>query len=398
MTDASAGGARRALVVADSDSYLKWAVTRAADLREGWDVEVVVVRNAVTPSPAQIASAVDGRLGEPPAVIGLDALAARLRAERPDLLLLACRGPLIELLLLDELGGERVAGVVATGIPGIWYPPTALGVSLRAGCDLLVVHSERERDAVAAMLPSGRLTDVGLASLLTPAEVGGAARPRVVFAPQALVPATVAQRRELLDGLVETARRHPELDVVVKLRGEAGEAQTHAEHAPFDALASDVDVPGNLVFARGPLREYLGECVGFVTVSSTAALEALDADVPVLILADFGVSADVINAVFEGSGLFGDLADLADLRFRRPDPAWLARNYFHAHDDWTEQVGRRLDRGAEAAGRVPDPLAGARSFPRRVRRRLVALGAEDRTWAGRAALPLRPWLTRSRGA
>ncbi len=371
--------ALRALVVADSDSYLKWAVTRMADLGPRWDAELVVVANAVTPSPAQRAAAVDGRLPQEPPVVGLRDLVARLRADPPDLLFLACRGPLIEVLLFDELAGARPAAAVAAGIPGIWVPPTELGVAMRAGVDLLVVHSERERAAVARLLPVGRLREVGLASLLTGAPVGGAERPRVVFAPQALVPASLADRRRLLDALVDAAAAHPDVDVVIKLRGQEGEAQTHAETASFPELARGRDVPPNLLVAYGPLRDFLGDCVGFVTVSSTAALEALEADVPCLILGDFGVSAEVINVVFEGSGLVGTMQDLVALRFREPDEAWRADNYFHVSErsDWTARVEARVARGAGGETAPSDRLAGVRGLPARVRRRAMALGTAD---------------------
>ncbi|WP_296665212.1 DUF6716 putative glycosyltransferase [Demequina sp.] len=372
--------ARRALVVADSDSYLKWGVTRMGDLPSSWDVELVVVANAVTPSGSQRAAAVDGRLPAEPPVVTLKDLVARLRAAPPDLLFLACRGPLIEVLLLDELRGERPAAVIAAGIPGIWFPPTELGVAMRAGVDLLVVHSERERTAVEAMLPSGRLAEVGLASLLLGAQVGHSDRRRVVFAPQALVPAGREDRVRLLDALAATASEHPELDVVIKLRGEAGEAQTHAETASFPELARGRTLPPNLLFAQGPLRDFLGDCAGFVTVSSTAALEAVEAGAPCLILSDFGVSAEVINVVFEGSGLMGTLEDLVALRFRDPDPAWLAQNYFHeaSASDWVARVDALVELGPDRPERPLDPrLGGFRHTPARVRRRAMALGTAD---------------------
>ncbi|WP_156156214.1 DUF6716 putative glycosyltransferase [Demequina maris] len=383
----------RALVVADSDSYLKWAVRRAADLREAYDVELVVVRNAVTPSAAQRAAAVDGRLPADPPLVTMEQLVARLRRDRPALLLLACRGPLIELLLLERLQGRRAADVVAAGIPGIWFPPTELGLLLRAACDLIIVHSIREREAVEAQLPPGRLRHVGLASLIEEEELGRSERPRIVFAPQALVPAAPEDRRRLLDSLVATAAAHPELDVVIKLRGLAGEAQTHKEAVSYEELAEGRELPDNLVFAQGPLREYLGDCAGFVTVSSTAALEAIAADVPTLVLDEFGVSADVINAVFEGSDLFGGLDDLEALRFRTPDAGWLAANYFHGQDDWVDVA---LAAGPGDPARMPDRLASPRQLRRRVFRRAVALGDEDGSVEGRLmrlARPLVRWLT-----
>ncbi|WP_062464896.1 DUF6716 putative glycosyltransferase [Demequina soli] len=371
------------LVVADSDSYLKWAVSRLLEAPSSWRTELLVVRNAVTPSAEQITAAVDGRLEHEPAVVSFDALEARLRAERPDVLLLACRGPLIQLLVEERFGGVPPCKVAVAGIPGIWLPPTELGVTLRASVDMLVVHSVRERAAVATMLPRGRIREVGLASLVDDRAVGGGERPRVIFAPQALVPHDVDHRRALLAGLVAAAHANPQLDWIIKLRGTEGEAQTHAEHASFPALARDIPAagwPANLRFAHGPLRDYLGDCAGFVTVSSTAALEAIAAGVPVICLDDFGVDAGAINVVFEGSRLFGSLTDLARLGFRDPDPAWCHDNYFHPADesDWIARAeAMARDGGTATLAGYRAPRGGMRGAARRARRRHEALGSAD---------------------
>ncbi|MFV0406434.1 MAG: DUF6716 putative glycosyltransferase [Propioniciclava sp.] len=384
---------RQALFVADSDSYLKWAVQRLHDLPDAWDVELVIVQNAVTPSTDQQTAALDGRLRDTPPTIALDVLVDRLRSAPPDLLFLACRGPLIQVLLLHEFHGTPPATVVAAGIPGIWFPPTKKGIRLRRAVDMLVVHSHRERREVVQRLGPGRIRQVGLASLARDIGEGGESeRPRVVFAPQALVPRTEAERLRIVDGLIAAANTHPDLDVVIKLRGTAEEAQTHAEFAAFpDLVHRYPQLPANLTFGYGPLREFLGNCRGFVTVSSTAALEAIEAQVPVLLLADFGIGSEQINKVFDGSGLFGSLGDLATLNFHDPHPAWLADNYFHplADDDWVQLVedqikaGTHRDRGEVA---VPTSL---RSLPYRLEVTSEALGEPDDTYRRLAYRTLR---------
>ncbi|GAA3419482.1 DUF6716 putative glycosyltransferase [Streptosporangium vulgare] len=77
------------------------------------------------------------------------------------------------------------------------------------------------------------------------------------------------------------------------------------------------------------MHEHLAHAAGFVTVSSTAALEAIAQKVPLLVLSDFGVGAEMINLVFEDSGLLGTLDDLSAGRFLDPDDAWCKVNYFH---------------------------------------------------------------------
>jgi hypothetical protein len=88
------------------------------------------------------------------------------------------------------------------------------------------------------------------------------------------------------------------------------------------------------------MRAALARARSLVTVSSTAALEAMDAGVPVVVLTDFGVTDALINTVFRGSGCLGDLADVRAGRAFVPDPGWLADNYFHPADE--DDLGARL--------------------------------------------------------
>ncbi|MCD1268715.1 hypothetical protein B5M43_007630 [Microbacterium sp. MEC084] len=129
---------------------------------------------------------------------------------------------------------------------------------------------------------------------------------------------------------------------------------------------------------------------GIEAVSSTAAVEAVARGVPVLALDMFGVSDELINTVFAGSGLLGGADDLVARRFRHPDPGWLADNYFHPSedDDWTavvaELVGRR--RAGELPPREPLPRRGGPLREAWHRKRV--LGPYDRSVAGAAALAL----------
>lgn len=76
-------------------------------------------------------------------------------------------------------------------------------------------------------------------------------------------------------------------------------------------------------------------------------------DLPILIISDFGVCAEMINLVFEGSGCLGTLNDLRSGRLSRPDPGWLEANYFHRGEDndWLEQLSGLFE--VRAAGQLP---------------------------------------------
>ena len=327
----------RVLAVADSDSYLKWAACLLQDLPEGCDTELVVVRTPIAPSAEQIAAAVSGRAAPP--VVTARALRRLAERSRPDVILAACTGPVVDVLVSGVLDGLRPRPVFATGLPGISVPATEKAWLYRSGCDLFVVHSEREVaefGAIAARLGGGGA--VGLARLPflrpRPSHAGG---DRVVFATQAKVPKAREERERILLALAELAARRPGLDVVVKLRALEGERQTHRERHHYQRLWRGLGEPGRLRFAAGSMQDQLSRAAGFVTVSSTAALEAIAMGVPSLVLSDFGVNAEMINLVFEDSGLLGTLDDLAAGDFRQAEPRWCAANYFHPDErgDWT---------------------------------------------------------------
>ena len=215
----------------------------------------------------------------------------------------------------------------------------------------------------------------------------------VIFAAQAKVPAERADRLALLSWLAESARRHPYLRVIVKVRAARGEQQTHAERYDYADLIDELDPPAphNLVVAGGAMSDHLAGAAGLVTVSSTAAIEAIALSIPVIIVEDFGVSAELINTVFEGSGLLGNCGDVVEGRFRRPSAAWLDDNYFHAasRNNWIDGVGTLLL--ARATGDFPlkPPRHGAfGGVLRRAWDRKRALGRFDRSWSGLIALAI----------
>jgi hypothetical protein len=109
---------------------------------------------------------------------------------------------------------------------------------------------------------------------------------------------------------------------------------------------------------------------GLATVSSTAALEAIAMNRPTLIISDFGVSAEMINLVFEGSGCLGTLDDLRCGRLFQPDPRWRDANYFHPPEEnnWLELLTQLL--ALRAAGLLPPRSRSRVALHRRVRRRL----------------------------
>jgi hypothetical protein len=373
----------RVLAVADTDSYLKWSVATLATLPAGWSSRQVLLRNAVMPSPGQVAAA--GRTAAdrstPVRTLSLPALLALLARERPDVVLLACTGPVVARLTgLPLLRGAR-RPVLLTGLPGISVPASPRAVLLRRSCDLFLIHSHRERieflRVAAEVAPSlsfglARLPFLPDRPLPADSPAPGPDAP-LVFASQALVPRERADREQVLRGLAAAP------PVVVKLRAEPGEQQTHREAYPYDVLWADLVAngevpPGAVTFATGAMGEAVRKSRGLVTVSSTAALEAIALGRPLLVVDDFGLSAEMINLVFVGSGCTGSLAGLAEGRLHSPDPDWLVDNYFHPDEDadWLVRLGALVALRREQ--RLPPVPPGPPTSRAEVLRQYLRLG------------------------
>jgi hypothetical protein len=347
----------RVLAVADADSYLKWSAATLDRWPSDWDRGQVLLSSPIAPSLEQARAAT----GRPVRRLSLLGLLRRLRRDPPDVLLLACTGPTVALLAgLPAVTGHR-RPVLVTGLPGISIPASARAVAHRRSCDLLIVHSRRERSEFTRLAddlaPGLAVALTGLPFLHRDAvrRSGDVTGRDVVFAAQAKVPLGRAEREEILLALSAVS---PVGSAVVKVRALPGERQTHDEELPYADLWADLLAAGRVAadtvrFATGSMRAALDGARSLVTVSSTAALEAIDAGVPVVVLSDFGVSESLINTVFVDSGCLGDLNDLRAGRAHRPDPGWLADNYFHPteEDDVVSRVSDLVAR--RATGSLP---------------------------------------------
>ncbi|UGS25729.1 hypothetical protein K8F61_13815 [Microbacterium resistens] len=390
---------RRVVVIADADSFVKWGAALVDEVR-GISAHLLLVRTPLRVSGDQERAAVAGtRFAAPGARTRIDLRELRgwLDWDRPDVVVLAGRGPLIR-LLQREIDRLVERPVVVTGLPGASVPALRGALSYRAHSDLVVVHSHRERRAYRELARRIRVdVPIALATLPFARTAGGlgasGAEPAtdLVFAAQALVPSSREDRARIAGILRRAALAEPSRRVVVKLRARPGEAQTHAERDGYPELIAAIGpVPPNLVFSYGSMREALARAEGLVTIGSTAAIEAIAAGVPVIALDLFGFDKALLNTVFADSGLRGGEEDVVARRFRRPDPRWLTQNYFHdpAESDWwatTRRLVAQRRRGALAPRTAPAPRGGPLHA---AWQRKSVLGAEDRTLSGAVALVL----------
>ncbi|MCU1578491.1 MAG: hypothetical protein JWP19_695 [Rhodoglobus sp.] len=385
----------KVLGVADSDSYVKWGATMLDRMPASWQRSLAVIRTPALPSRGQLASALSGSrfTVADTAIVDLADLARLVATEKPDVVLLSVRGPVVRVLIRAIVASSTVRPVIVSGLPGISIPETLKALYYRSQVDYFLLHSKREIRAFSALGEQlGIEQEFGLATLpfLLPRHPDAKHGTDIVFAPQAKVPKHLFSRKRMLDWLVETARNHPDRRVVIKLRGVVGEAQTHAERYPYDVLLAHLDdAPDNLVVSTGSMSGHLADAGALVTVSSTAALEAIAAGVPVLAVDEFGVSARLINLVFEDSGLLGGSDALIAADFRHPNEHWLDDNYFHGPSDENWVAGIEAAVSRRAAGELPLRPQFRGSLGGNLRRiwdRKRALGPYDRSLLGYVAL------------
>jgi hypothetical protein len=376
------------IAVAESDSYLKWAVSLLGTLPPSTRVDVTLACSPIRPSASQRAAALAGTpfAGRELDVVSPGALLKRVTLERPDAVLIACAGPSAH-AYSDALSRSPHRPVLLAGIPGIALPARRRAWSYRGAIDLLVLHSHREvaeYDAVRVQMEmTGRIglatipflaahPELPLAGDADPLDVAeeeahaptGVRGNRVIFATQGKVPVEKENRLAILLALDRLAAARPDLRVVVKTRGQKGEFHTHYEPHHYEDLwrslvtSRQVRDRDALEFAGGSMAEQLETAAALVTVSSTAVLEAMARNIPVLLVDEFGVDDKLLNQVFEGSGCLGGLKALETADFRHPAPRWLLDNYFHstAENTWVPML-EELVAGARA-GALPPIAAG----------------------------------------
>ncbi|MGN8551749.1 UNVERIFIED_CONTAM: hypothetical protein OHV15_04070 [Microbacterium sp. SLM126] len=404
--------ARRIVAVADTDSYVKWAAALVGALEGEWDASLLVLETPLVVSETQLATALagSGLAADRVTRVTWEQLIPAVRGAGADAVLLAARGPLVR-VLAREIAGMTPRPVMVSGLPGISIPATRKAIAYRTQCDLFVLHSRRECREFAALARELRMPQRFALASLPFARGSVGAEPRgtdLVFAAQAKVPAERADRLRIAKLLHRAAVADPSRRVVVKLRAAAGEQQTHAERDSYpDLLATLGASPPNLVVSTTSMAHALASAEGLVTVSSTAAIEAVGRGIPVIALDTFGVSPELINEVLADAGLLAGEDDVVARRFRRPAADWLDDNYFHdpADDDWIMRAERLIE--ARAAGLLAPrvPLARRGGALRDVWERKTVLGRQDRSPHGFVALavgvPARAtvrWVRRARGA
>ncbi|MGV9994157.1 DUF6716 putative glycosyltransferase [Streptomyces sp. NPDC003374] len=338
-----------------------------------------LLRGRATPTARQLqeVGARADTLREVTAVEFLRAVEENAAGEEPyDVVVLALVGGGVQ-AMLHGLGrifaGRPERPVVVTGYVGVVYEKLTDGLLLRHGADLVLANSRQDAERFRAVYEgvgadASAVTEVALPFLGGAPYAGGPGpsgrrgrRPyTVVFAAQPSVPERRADRVHLLDRLIRHARRHPDREVLLKLRSRPGEHTTHIEELPYQKLVRRADPPANLRLVHGRMGEVLDRTDLLVTVSSTAALEALHRRIPTAVLTDLGVREALGNHHFVGSGCLASW-DQLDAGYRPvPDEKWLARQGVAAGGDGTGGHEAAFD---TARARIAGLLAAPGGLP-----------------------------------
>ncbi|RRQ77908.1 hypothetical protein CQW39_15590 [Streptomyces griseofuscus] len=361
---ASATKSLRVAVLADSDTRWKWGALTARRLTPAAAevrLDGYLLRGRATPTARQLQE-VGVHADSLSEVTGVEFLHA-MSQEPYDILVLALVGGGVQAMLhgLRDAWGTGPRPVVVTGYVGVVYEKLADGLLLRHGADLVLANSRHDADRFRAVYEgvgadASSVTEVAL-PFLGGAPYSGEHEPyTVVFAAQPSVPDNRRDRTYLLDRLIRHARTHPEREVLLKLRSKPGEHTTHIEELPYQKLGQGKDVPDNFRLVYGHMGEVLDRTDLLVTVSSTAALEALHRRVPTVVLTDLGVREALGNHHFTGSGCLASWDQLDAGHRPAPDEEWVARqgvatdgSYETAFDAARERIATLLDR----AGGLP---------------------------------------------
>ena len=321
----------RVLVLADSDSRWKWGFLTALQLfPTATHVGLLLASNRV-PSPRQLADT--GVALQPEVIATVPDFVELEELEETDVIVLALPGGAVQAVLhglARRWPRSSRRPLVISGYVGVVYEKHTEGLLLRAGSDVILANSPSDADEFRRLLAgSGADPEAVLETVLPFLGAAGSALPHdgpvtVTFAAQPGVPGSRTARELVLNRLIRHATLHPDREVLVKVRSQLGEVTTHVESYPYQLLGAKLGVerPDNLRIVHGNMGEVLDRTDLLVTVSSTAAVEAMHRGIPTAVLTDFGIKERLGNHYFIGSGCLASFAELDDGAMPVADPEW----------------------------------------------------------------------------
>ena len=243
-----------------------------------------------------------------------------------------------QLLLQSAWTGQERRPVVVSAYPGILFRHQLEGMMDRSGVDLLCLNAESDaelyRRACSAMGIDSSNAEVTGLPILWPLEArlqvpDGAT---IVFFEQPSVPDNPIQRKYICRCLAKLARAWPQHPVIFKPRTSPVEATLHRHHGGMASRLEKLSRRiANLEISYKPSLSLLKRCGCAITVSSTAAMEAMAMGISTRIVADLGVNESLGNHYFVESGALASFEAIVRDPFTPVhDQSWLERQGYRA--------------------------------------------------------------------
>lgn len=326
----------KALFVAAHDSQFKWAAAASKPFRDnGWSTVFFAPTEHANISEKQLGDAgVDASeiiFGDGLSHVGFwathDAVFFLTPGGISERYIYALRNHIKEDPTRRPIIVSAYVGMVIDGHVG--------GYVYRAASDLICVNSPYDHEIFSSAarelgISTSNLVVTGLSiigSETIPQRTGPISK--VVFADQIAIPASIPDRKVIYQNLLEYAWKHPARSVLVKPRHRPDEGSFHKGKYPPESFFSSMTVPSNLKIDYTPISELLPTTDLLLTVSSTAALEAIAQGARAAIIADVGVRENHGNHMFIGSGLIRTFAQICADDIGSPDPQWLSTFQHH---------------------------------------------------------------------
>ncbi len=209
--------------------------------------------------------------------------------------------------------------LLVSAYPGILFRHQIEGMLDRSGVDLLCLNSPVDAalysNACRALgIDDGNAVVTGLPILWSLPQRRTRSPGSIVFFEQPSVPGNPLQRNYVARRLIDLAVAHPNRRVIFKPRTSSIEPTLHRRHGEMASLLAPLSrrYP-NLQISYRPSLTLLRRCDCAITVSSTAAMEAMAMGISTRIVADFGICETLGNHYFAESGAVADFdAIIAD--------------------------------------------------------------------------------------
>lgn len=258
--------------------------------------------------------------------------------------------------------------LLVSAYPGILFRHQLEGMLDRSGVDLLCLNSTKDLDtytlgcqALGIDFSNAVVTGLPILWDLAP-RLQVPERASIVFFEQPSIPANPLQRRYLCKQLLLIAERWPHHPVIFKPRTSSLESTLHRRHGEMATLISELaNRAANLQISLQPASRLLRQCGCAITVSSTAALEAMAMGVSTRIVSDLGVNETLGNHYFVGCEALADFDAIANDPFTpKHDAHWLASHGYcsDASDRFLKALTARLAQPLQPLGSAEGGPAG----------------------------------------